>query len=114
MGFVVASSPQRCQQAAAEHPGAEIASEVGALWAGAKPDVGAVASPNSSYAEIASAAVERGVPLVVDKPLAITANNAEALVARAASAGPMLTVFQNRRWDTAPHAAGAHGRRRAG
>jgi scyllo-inositol 2-dehydrogenase (NADP+) len=99
VGFVVTSSPERRQQAAAEYPQAEIVSEVGELWAHG-PDLVVVASPNSSHVEIASAAIEHGVPVVVDKPLANTAGEAEALVARAASAAVMLTVFQNRRWDT--------------
>jgi len=50
--------------------------------------------------EVASAAIEREIPVVVDKPLAITADEAEALVMLAQRAGVMLTVFQNRRWDT--------------
>ncbi len=100
VGFVVTPSPQRREQVVAEHPGAEIVSELGDLWAQGQPDLVVVASPNSSHVEVASAAIDRGVPVVVDKPLAITANDAEALVARAVSAGVLLTVFQNRRWDT--------------
>ena len=100
VGFVVTSSPQRRQQVAAEHPEAEIVSDLEDLWAAGQPDLVVVASPNSSHVEVTSAAIDRGVPVVVDKPLAITANDAEALVARAASTGVMLTVFHNRRWDT--------------
>jgi predicted dehydrogenase len=39
------------------------------------------------------------VPVVVEKPAAVTAADAEALVELAGRAGVMLTVFQNRRWD---------------
>jgi predicted dehydrogenase len=48
---------------------------------------------------IATEAIERGIPVVVDKPLALTAASAAAVVSLAARSGVLLTVFQNRRWD---------------
>jgi predicted dehydrogenase len=39
------------------------------------------------------------VPVVVDKPLAVSAADAQQVVDAAAAAGVGLTVFQNRRWD---------------
>jgi predicted dehydrogenase len=97
---VVTSSALRRAQVAAEHPRAKSVSDVRELWSGTVPELVVVATPNSSHVEIASAAVERSVPGVVDKPLAVTADEAEALVGKAHRAGVMLTVFQNRRWDT--------------
>ena len=97
---VVTSSPERRRQVAAEHPRAEVVSTAQELWRGTPPELVVVATPNSSHVAVASAAIERGIPVVVDKPLAITAAEAEAVVARAQHAGVMLTVFQNRRWDT--------------
>lgn len=45
-------------------------------------------------------AVGRGVHVVADKPFAPTAEGAAELVAEAAQAGVLLSVFHNRRWDT--------------
>lgn len=56
-------------------------------------DVLVVATPNSSHAEYALAGLERRLHVVVDKPLAPTADEARQLVHE------RLTVFQNRRWD---------------
>jgi predicted dehydrogenase len=56
-------------------------------------DVLVVATPNSSHVEYARAGLERGLFVVVDKPLAPTAEAARLLVHE------RLTVFQNRRWD---------------
>jgi predicted dehydrogenase len=56
-------------------------------------DVLVVATPNSSHVEYALAGLERGLFVVVDKPLAPTADEARELVHE------RLTVFQNRRWD---------------
>jgi scyllo-inositol 2-dehydrogenase (NADP+) len=58
-----------------------------------------VATPNRAHVAIAGAAIEAGLPVVVDKPLAATAGATRGLVEKAAARGVMLTVFQNRRFD---------------
>jgi predicted dehydrogenase len=63
-------------------------------------DLVVVATPNDSHAELAERAIEAGLAIVVDKPLAPSAATAAALVARAERAGVPLTVFHNRRWDS--------------
>jgi predicted dehydrogenase len=100
VAFVVTSSPVRRRQVSEEHPEAQVISRAEELWSSTHPDLVVVASPNSSHVELASAAIDRGIAVVVDKPLANTAHEGESLVSRASSAGVMLTVFQNRRWDT--------------
>jgi predicted dehydrogenase len=97
---VVTSSSLRQAQVVADHPRAKAVADVRELWKGLAPELVVVATPNSSHVAIASAAIEREVPVVVDKPLAVTAAAADVLVAQAQAAGIMLTVFQNRRWDT--------------
>jgi scyllo-inositol 2-dehydrogenase (NADP+) len=59
-----------------------------------------VAAPNAAHVEVARAAIDRGIAVVVDKPLASTVAAAEGLVDHARAAGVALTVFHNRRWDT--------------
>jgi predicted dehydrogenase len=56
-----------------------------------------VATPNHTHAPLAREALGRGTAVVVDKPLALSADEARSLVA---DAGGRLTVFQNRRWDS--------------
>src|SRR5436305_605400 len=58
-----------------------------------RSDVVAVSTPNHTHAPLAAAALDAGRHVVVDKPLALSAAEAEALRARA---GGRLTVFQNR------------------
>lgn len=62
-------------------------------------DLVVVASPNRTHVPIATEALANGLPVVVDKPLARTVEEARGLVALAKQRGLMLTVFQNRRWD---------------
>jgi predicted dehydrogenase len=73
--------------------------ELDALWE-QEVDLVVVATSNSSHVEIAMAAIERRIPVVVDKPLAVTASEAATLVSAAEQDRVLLTVFQNRRWDT--------------
>jgi predicted dehydrogenase len=96
---VVTSDPGRRGQAEADHPGVRVFARLEeALDDG--PDLVVVAAPNTAHVEVARAAIDRGIPLVVDKPLAGTAAEAQELVDRAGGAGVPITVFHNRRWDS--------------
>jgi scyllo-inositol 2-dehydrogenase (NADP+) len=97
---VVTSDVSRRQQLAVEHPRAHAVSSTAELWSQERPDLIVVATPNSAHVEVAAEAIAHGVPVVVDKPLAITSEAADGLITEAEAAGVLLTVFQNRRWDT--------------
>jgi predicted dehydrogenase len=97
---VVTSSPERRAQARAEHPDVRLADSPDELWKRAgELDLIVVASPNKTHVPLATAALEAGLPVVVDKPVAGTAAEAHALAALAEERGLLLSVFQNRRWD---------------
>jgi predicted dehydrogenase len=98
---VVTGSPERRAAALAEHPGVRFAAAADELWARAgELDLVVLASPNRTHVPLATAALEAGLPVVVDKPLAGSAAEARALAALAQERGLLLTVFQNRRWDS--------------
>jgi scyllo-inositol 2-dehydrogenase (NADP+) len=59
-----------------------------------------ISTANETHVPLARAAIARGVAVVVDKPLAVTAAEAAALVSEADAADVLLTVFHNRRWDS--------------
>jgi scyllo-inositol 2-dehydrogenase (NADP+) len=97
---VVTNNEARADQARADHPGARVFAGVGDLLADARDvDLVVVASPNRTHASIALAAIEAGTPVVVDKPFAVTSEEAQQVVDAAAARGVPLSVFQNRRWD---------------
>ncbi|MFC4036415.1 Gfo/Idh/MocA family oxidoreductase [Streptomyces polygonati] len=97
---IVTGDQQRRQQARAEHPEVRFAAGAEELWARAgELDLIVLASPNRTHVPLATAALEAGLPVVVDKPLAGTAAEARELARLAAARGLLLTVFQNRRWD---------------
>jgi scyllo-inositol 2-dehydrogenase (NADP+) len=97
---VVTSDPARQGQVAREHPEARVLASPEELWKLEDFDLVVVAAPNEAHAPLALEAIDHQLPVVVDKPLAVTAAEAEGVVLRAEQAGVLLTVFQNRRFDS--------------
>lgn len=98
---VVTSYPERQEQAHAEFPGVRIAATPDELFDHADElDLTVIASPNKTHVSLATTALEAGLPAVVDKPVAGTAAEARELAALAEERGLLLSVFQNRRWDS--------------
>jgi len=58
-----------------------------------------VATPSSLHAEFAIRALEAGKHVIVEKPMAATLAEADAMIAAARRAGRILTVYQNRRFE---------------
>ncbi|MFF3498364.1 Gfo/Idh/MocA family oxidoreductase [Streptomyces sp. NPDC003247] len=97
---VVTSNPERQEQARAEFPDVRVAAGPDELLARAgELDLVVIASPNRTHVPLATAALEAGLPVVVDKPVSGTAAEARELAALAEKRGLLLSVFQNRRWD---------------
>lgn len=98
---VVTSDPGRREQATRNHRGAQVVSTPDELWGLAdEHDFVVVAARNDAHVQLAERALDAGLPVVVDKPLAPSAEEAAALVEHARSSGKLLTVFHNRRWDS--------------
>lgn len=97
---VVTGNADRAAQARAEHPGVEIVDSADRLWERpASVDLIVIASPNRTHAPLARAALEAGLPVVVDKPFAVTVEEAGAVAALARECGLLLSAYHNRRWD---------------
>jgi predicted dehydrogenase len=97
---VTTSDDARAARARAAYHGVHVSANAGALLRDVdRIDLLVVATPNRLHAEVARAALARGVAVVMDKPLAPDAATAAALVDEFAAARVPFTVFQNRRWD---------------
>jgi len=97
---VATSAPERVAQVRADLPAARVVADGDALLAAADEwDLLVVATTNVWHAPLAVAALRAGKAVVVDKPLAPTADAAQEVLDAARSTGAPLTVFQNRRWD---------------
>jgi len=94
---VVTRDAGRSAAAREDDPDVAVVADPGAVWARAgEHDLVVVASANRTHVTLARAALAAGLPVVVDKPLCRTPEEAAALQREAAG---RLTVFQNRRWD---------------
>jgi predicted dehydrogenase len=100
LSVVVTGDNERRQQALRAHPGVTVVGTADEVWERAgELDLAVIATPNSSHVPLGLAALEAGLGVVVDKPLALNAAEGGRLVDAAAERGLMLTAFQNRRWD---------------
>ncbi|WP_299999985.1 oxidoreductase [uncultured Cedecea sp.] len=59
-----------------------------------------IASPNETHAPLAKMALNAGKHVVVDKPFTLNLHEARELAALAEEKKLLLSVFQNRRWDS--------------
>lgn len=97
---VVTPTPEHAEAVEARYPGTTVIRAVEDLWARAADfDLVVISSPNDTHASFAQQAIAAGLNVVLEKPIAVTVAEAEAVVEAAAAKGVVLTVFQNRRWD---------------
>ena len=91
----------RAAKARHDYPDATIYPTAQALLGAADTlDLVVVDAPNDAHASVGSAALEAGLPVVIDKPFAATSADARNVMETAKRTGKLLTVFQNRRWDS--------------
>ncbi|MEO5873811.1 MAG: Gfo/Idh/MocA family oxidoreductase [Streptosporangiaceae bacterium] len=96
LATVVTADPGRQQAVRARYPQAQALPEAGMVFA--EPDsydLVVVSAPNRQHVPLARAALAAGLPVVIDKPVAVTAAQAWELGA----IGPAVFPFHNRRWD---------------
>ena len=96
---VMTGDADRRAQVEADHPGAATVPDLASL-----PELGVeavtITTPPATHTSLAHQALDLGLDVVVDKPFALTAEAAAALVDHARRSGRVLTVYQNRRWDS--------------
>jgi predicted dehydrogenase len=99
LAAVSTSNAERAAQVRSDHPEAEVVPDLEALLGVSGLDLVVLASPSGVHGEQAETVIGAGLPLVVDKPLAVDASRALRVVDLAAHHGVPLTVFNNRRFD---------------
>jgi predicted dehydrogenase len=92
----------RAQKVAAEH-GARAFGQADDLLA--KVEAVTVAVPTAAHAEVGLHALERGIPVLMEKPLAATLAEADTLIAAARRQGVQLQVGHIERYNRALRAA---------
>jgi predicted dehydrogenase len=96
LAVVVSSRPAHVR---ADLPRATVVATPADVWTDTSIELVVIATPTATHGELASAALDAGKHLVVDKPLAASLDAARRIGALAARTGRVLAAFQNRRWD---------------
>jgi predicted dehydrogenase len=100
LAAVVTRNPERQRQAARDYPGVRVVADVERLWdPGFGLDLVVISTPNRTHVPLARSAIDAGLHVVVDKPLAPSAKEARELAETARRRGVLVMPFQNRRWD---------------
>ena len=97
---IAAVSSSRPADVSAMLAGVEVVSDPKTLATHPDIDLVVIASPNETHAPLAEAAMRAGRNVVVDKPFTITVEEARHLATVARDRNVLLSVFQNRRWDS--------------
>jgi predicted dehydrogenase len=97
---ITAVSSSRAGDVLGVLPDVDVVSDPKELATHPDIDLVVIASPNETHAPLAEAAMRGGRNVVVDKPFTITVEEARHLAAIAREKNVLLSVFQNRRWDS--------------
>ncbi|MGH7604988.1 MAG: oxidoreductase [Gemmatimonadaceae bacterium] len=97
---ITAVSSSRAADVLAVLPDVDVVPDPTALVSHPDVDLVVIATPNDTHAPLAELAMRAGKNVVVDKPFTITLDQARHLAALARDKNVLLSVFQNRRWDS--------------
>lgn len=97
LSVVCSRDPARVQ---ADFPGVDVEADPGCMARHQEVDLVVIAAPNAVHGPLAAEALRAGKHVVVDKPFVLDLAEARALLRLAEASGTVLSVFQNRRWDS--------------
>jgi scyllo-inositol 2-dehydrogenase (NADP+) len=101
LATIVTRDPTRRAQAQRAHPGARVVDSAEDVWSRAGDhDLAVISTPNRTHAALALAALQAGLPVVVDKPFARSAIEARTMIDAARARGLLISPYHNRRWDS--------------
>lgn len=93
------AKPDRIEAALELAPDAQAFDDADAMLASGLIDLVVVSTPPNSHFQWAQRALQRGLHVVLEKPMALTTAECDELIALAAQQDRLLVVYQNRRFD---------------
>jgi predicted dehydrogenase len=96
---IVTRSPDRVAEARNDWPDVPVFSTLEAMLESGV-DAVTITTPPITHVDLAATAIAHGVHAVVDKPFAPSVAEARQLIDLAEAGGVLLSVYQNRRWDS--------------
>jgi predicted dehydrogenase len=92
-------NPQRLAAALELAPNITTFNDADSMLDSGLIDLVIISTPPNSHFAWAAAALSRGIHVVVEKPMALSASECDQLMAQAEEANLLLVVYQNRRFD---------------
>lgn len=96
---IVTRSPDRRRELEEDHPATRAYDTIADLVEAGAEAI-AISTPVNTHVPLAQEALQLGVPVVSDKPFASDARAARETVELAERSNVVLSVYQNRRWDS--------------
>lgn len=90
---------RECRRCAANDNGIYVYDSNMAIYNDRSVDIIVVAVPNDVHEEIVLSALRSGHNVICEKPVALSVESFDRMVAEAERQGKLFTVHQNRRWD---------------
>jgi scyllo-inositol 2-dehydrogenase (NADP+) len=101
LASVITANPERAAQARRGYPAVHVAADPDWLWRHAKDhDLAVISTPNRSHVPLALAALDAGLPVVIDKPFAATTEDARRVLDTAKAKHLPVSAYHIRRWDS--------------
>ena len=97
---IVQRSPKPSDDAGKDHPGIKSYRSSEEMVSDSNIDAVVVTTAPTSHFELAKLALEHGKHVIVEKPFTPSSKEAIELIAIAKQHERLLTVYQNRRWDS--------------
>ncbi|KAK4963504.1 hypothetical protein LTR10_001133 [Elasticomyces elasticus] len=97
---IVQRSPKPDDDASKDHPDTKSWRSVDEVYTNPEVDVVVLTTIPETHHSMCKAALEAGKHVVVEKPFVTTVAEADDLLAIAKKTSKLLTVYQNRRWDS--------------
>jgi scyllo-inositol 2-dehydrogenase (NADP+) len=89
----------RLRAAEKDFPGIETYRSVKEMLRSSEVDLITVITPHNTHAELALQCLAAGKHVVVEKPMALTTRQCDAMIAAAKKSKLMLSTYHNRHWD---------------
>ena len=99
LAAVCDTNPERLEAALKISPNAKTFSDANEMLASGEIDLVVVSTPPNSHYKWAKAALTLGIHVMLEKPMALTTQECDELMALSASKERLLVVYQNRRYD---------------
>jgi predicted dehydrogenase len=91
--------PERLAAAGREFPGIETYPSLGHMLRGSDVQLVVVVTPHNTHAPLALQALRAGRHVVVEKPMAVSTAECDAMIRAARRRRLMVTTYHNRHWD---------------